>query len=599
MSVKTVKRKSLFLGGLLGPGILVFLFGYFIPLIMLFVISFYQGVPGSGIMKQTFTLENYVRFFDPYYSGVLLITFKIALFSTLLSLVLGYPIALLLSRSSAKRRNLLLAIVLTPLLTNVVARTLGLMIMLGRNGPINQFLGLFSIPSVEFIPGQLGIILGLTQVFMPYMILSISSVLSNIDLSLQDAARDLGCSAHMVFWKIIFPLSMPGVVAGSLFVFLLSFSSFVTPRLLGGGKVMVMTMVIYQQAMLLLNWPFGAAAATILLLVSIVLVTFYTKITGNVEARQVPAGNNFSNCAKRKDITWGDRFNDFCYEMVNRISKVLNKGVGLLSFLKVFKPLTKYLSKIGYFFILLFIIMPLPIVILISFSESNIITFPPIGFSFKWYIGLLRQTEYIRSFLLSLRIALLCVVISLSFGTLASLALVRYDFRGRELVKSLFLSPLMLPAVIVGISLLRFLVSIRWVATFRGILLAHLVFTTAYVVRTVSSSLIGFDNILEDAARDLGASAFYTFRRITLPLIKPGLIVAGIFAFIVSFDETTVSMFITGGRTITLPVRIFSQLEYGGLNPTVTTISSLLILTSVGVLFIISKVFGLEKFSIQ
>lgn len=118
------------------------------------------------------------------------------------------------------------------------------------------------------------------------------------------------------------------------------------------------------------------------------------------------------------------------------------------------------------------------------------------------------------------------------------------------------------------------------------------------MVRTVSASLIGFDNTLEDAARDLGANALYTFRYVTLPLIKPGLIVAGIFAFIVSFDETTVSMFITGGRTITLSVRIFSQLEYG-LDPTVTAISSLLILMAVGALFVIGKVFGLEKFSIQ
>lgn len=598
MSDKTVKRKSILLGGLLGPGLLILLLGYFIPLIMLFIISFYQGVPGSGIMNKTFTSENYLRFFDPYYAEVLFTTVKVASFATLLSLVLGYPIALLLSKSSEKVRNILLAIVLTPLLTNVVARTLGLMIMLGKHGPVNKFLGLFGVPTIEFIPGQLGIVVGLTQVFMPYMILSISSVLSNINFSLQEAARDLGCNAYSAFWKVIFPLSMPGVVAGSLFVFLLSFSSYVTPRLLGGGKVMVMTMLIYQQAMQLLNWPFAAAVAIILLVVSIILVTFYSKATGKVEARQMPLANVNGTAAKQNNDDFWDRFNDFRYELANKASNVLSKGLGWLSFLKNLAPLNKYLAKIGYLLILLFIIMPLPVVILSSFSESSMITFPPMGFSFKWYTGLLERVEYIRSFLLSLRIAFLCVVISLSFGTLASLALVRYDFRGKELVKSLFLSPLMLPAVIVGISILRFLVSIGWVATFKGILLAHLVLTTAYVVRTISSSLIGFDNTLEEAARDLGASAFYTFRHITLPLIKPGLIVAGIFAFIVSFDETTVSMFITGGRTITLSVRIFSQLEYG-LDPTVTAISSLLILMAVGALFIIGKVFGLEKFSIQ
>ena len=156
----------------------------------------------------------------------------------------------------------------------------------------------------------------------------------------------------------------------------------------------------------------------------------------------------------------------------------------------------------------------------------------------------------------------------------------------------------MLPAVIVGIALLRFLVEVRQTATFQGLFLAHLVLTSAYVIRTISSSLVGFDNTLNDAARDLGASAFHAFRTITLPLIKPGLIVAAIFAFITSFDETTVSIFITGGRTITLPVRIFSQLEYG-LDPTVTAISSLLIVMALITIMIIGKVFGLEKFSIQ
>ena len=598
MSGKTTRKNSVLLGGLLGPGLLILLFGYFIPLILLFIISFYQGIPGSGIMKQTFTLENYARFFDPYYAEVLYTTIKVASLSTLLSLALGYPIALLLARSSSKVRNILLAIVLTPLLTNVVARTLGLMIMLGRHGPINQLLGLFGVTKIDFIPGELGIVIGLTQVFMPYMILSISSVLSNINFSLQEAARDLGCNAFTAFWKIIFPLSMPGVVAGSLFVFLLSFSSFVTPRLLGGGKVMVMTMLIYQQAMQLLNWPFAAAVAIILLLVSIVLVTLYSKFTGNVEARQVITSSSSRAIDKQDGYGFWDRFSDWRYELVNSLSRLLSKGFGWLSFLKKLAPLTQYLARVGYLLILLFIIMPLPVVILSSFSQSSMITFPPMGYSVKWYSGLLERMEYIESFLLSLRIALLCVVISLTCGTLASLALVRYNFRGKEIMKSLFLSPLMLPAVIVGISILRFLVSIGWVATFKGILLAHLVLTTAYVVRTISASLVGFDITLEEAARDLGANAFYTFRHVTLPIIKPGLIVAGIFAFIVSFDETTVSMFITGGRTITLSVRIFSQLEYG-LDPTVTAISSLLILMAVGALFVIGKVFGLEKFSIQ
>lgn len=583
------------------PGLLILAVGFFIPMLMLFSISFFKGIPGSGLIDRTLTIDNYTRFADPYYFKVLFVTFRIALGTTLLSLVLGYPLALLINRTRGFAKTILLVTILTPLLTNVVARTLGLMIVLGRHGPINQVLDFLSIPKFAFIPSELGIIIGLTQVFMPYMIMSINSVLSNIDFSLQEAARDLGSSAAGAFWKVIFPLSVPGIIAGSLFVFLLSFSSYVTPRLLGGGQIMVMTMLIYQQATALLNWPFAAAASLILLVFTIIIVTSYTKIASSGDLRQDDAKQSSGNTQTFwRKIKAG--FREFTYSINAFISRLLMKiSVTRISFNaigKFFGFISPVTSKLFLILIIIFIILPLPLVILSSFSESSMISFPPSSYSTKWYTGLLDRPEYIRSFLLSVRLASISMVVSLIFGTLASLGLSRYKFPGREFIRSIFLSPLMLPAVIVGIALLRFLVEVRQTATFQGLLLAHLVLTTAYVVRTVSSSLVGFDNSLHEAARDLGASAFHAFRTITLPLIKPGLIVAGIFAFITSFDETTVSIFITGGRTITLPVRIFSQLEYG-LDPTVTAISSLLIVMALIAISIIGKVFGLEKFSIR
>jgi ABC-type spermidine/putrescine transport system permease subunit II len=583
------------------PGLLIIAFGFLIPMIMLFAISFFKGIPGSGLIDRTFTLENYTRFADPYYFKVLFVTFRIALGTTLLSLILGYPLALLINRTRGFAKTILLVTILTPLLTNVVARTLGLMIVLGRHGPINQLLDLLSIPKFTFIPSELGIIIGLTQVFMPYMIMSINSVLSNIDFSLQEAARDLGSSATGAFWKVIFPLSVPGIIAGSLFVFLLSFSSYVTPRLLGGGQIMVMTMLIYQQATALLNWPFAAAASLILLVFTIILVTSYTKIASSGDLRQDDAKQS----TDKSKTTWkkiNSDLREFLYSINALVSRSLMKITILKNAMtssgKFFSVISPVISKIVIILIIIFRVLPLPLVILSSFSESSMISFPPKSYSTRWYTGLLDRPEYIRSFLLSVRLASISMIVSLIFGTLASLGLARYKFPGREFIRSIFLSPLMLPAVIVGIALLRFLVEIRQTATFQGLLLAHLVLTTAYVVRTISSSLVGFDNSLQEAARDLGASAFHAFRTITLPLIKPGLIVAAIFSFITSFDETTVSIFITGGRTITLPVRIFSQLEYG-LDPTVTAISSLLIVMALIAITIIGKVFGLEKFSIQ
>jgi putative spermidine/putrescine transport system permease protein len=199
--------------------------------------------------------------------------------------------------------------------------------------------------------------------------------------------------------------------------------------------------------------------------------------------------------------------------------------------------------------------------------------------------------------LLSLRISGFCVLASLIIGTCTALGVSRNRFRFPAMIKTLFLSPLMVPAVIIGIAIMRFVNTAGWRNPFWTIFAAHLLITVTYVTRTVLATLVGYDMTIEYAARDLGAGPFYTFRKITFPLIKPSLIVSGIFAFIVSLDETTITVFLTGGRTTTLPVRIFSVLEYG-LDITVTVVSSILIVVALTVLVVINKLIGLDKFKI-
>ncbi|MDR1565888.1 MAG: ABC transporter permease subunit, partial [Treponema sp.] len=459
-----------------------------------------------------------------------------------------------------------------------------------------QMIALMGFPKVTFIPGYPGIVLGLTQVFIPYMILSIKGVLENINFNLEDAAKDLGCGKIQSFLKVVFPLSTPGMVAGSIFVFLLSFSSFVTPRLLGGGKIMVVTILIFQQAMTILNWPFASAIDALLLCFSLTLVILFNRITGRVEKMGDRSGIyreiNYETPFRRGMRKLKNKWYDFRCSFIRYRERPLTGDIRKTSF-----QLPRFLLLALQILVLIFIILPLPVVILSSFSESSRITFPPKAFSLKWYEGLFIRTEYLRSFLLSLRLALISVAISLILGTVVALALSRYRFRWSEVLKTIFLSPLMLPGVIVGLALLRAFAAIGWVATFQGLVVAHILMSSAYVVRMVLSSLVGFDTSIEEAARDLGASPFYTFLKITLPIIKPGIIVAALFAFIVSLDETSLSVFLAGGSTITLPVRIFSMLEHG-VEPTVTAVSSLLIALSLGALFLINKFIGLEKFKL-
>ena len=587
----------------LSPAMIVIAIGFFVPLIMLFAISCYKSMSGGGLIDtSTFTLDNFKRMFDPYYLEVLWRTFRIAIYATVLSLAMGYPLAVAMSRGSNKVKNILFALILTPLLTNVTARTLGLMIIFANNGPINTIIEALGFAKFKFVGSELGIVLGLTQVFMPYMVLSIKSVLENVNHNLQEAARDLGCSKFASFCKIILPLSMPGVVAGSIFVFMLSFSSYVTPQLMGGGTQMTMTMLIYQQAITLLDWPFAAAAAIILLVFSLILLTLYNKMTSRIEKmndrsgafREINFSAGFHGFVKRMKDGLYDAYASIWRQLRPKKEKKITVYSLKANRVKTF--FSTVLGKLILFFVAMFIILPLPIVLISAFSaDKMLISFPPSGLSLRWFQSLFEKTEYIKAFFLSLRIAVISTGISLVLGTFSALGLSRFKFKNVDFVKTIFLSPLSLPAVIVGIAILRFCIQFGIVGTDMSIMLAHIVICTTYVIRTVLSSLVGFDMSLEEAARDLGASPWYTFRKVTFPIIKPGIIVSGLFSFIVSMDETTITRFIARARNMTLPVRIFAQLEYG-LDLTITAISALLIVFALLILFLIDKTIGLNKF---
>ena len=243
------------------------------PLITLFVISFRVYEPGRGI-QDAWTVSHYLAFVtDAYHLDILLRTLRLGVEVTIWSLVLGFPMAYGLSRLRGTARALLYFVVLLPLLTSAVVRTFGWMIVLSNNGFINRTLmdlGLIDGP-IRFMYGMSGIVVALTQVLLPFMVLSLDAALLNIDPRVYEAARNLGASRLRVFLQITLPLSVPGILSGSVLVFTLAVSAFVTPSLIGGPRVPVMATLIYQQGMSLLNWPFGGAIAFVMLATVVVL----------------------------------------------------------------------------------------------------------------------------------------------------------------------------------------------------------------------------------------------------------------------------------------------------------------------------------------
>jgi len=229
-----------------------------------------------------------------------------------------------------------------------------------------------------------------------------------------------------------------------------------------------------------------------------------------------------------------------------------------------------------------YLMLPVVVVALASFSRTSYLTVPPKGLTLRWFGAVLGDPEYVHAIIFSVGLAVVATVGSLAVGVAASYALLRRRVPGGAVVSALLNAPLIFPGVVVGVALLQFYALVRMNGTLIGLALAHMVITVPYVVRAVMASLQGIDPELESAARVLGASGPVAFFTVTLPLIRPGIAAGALFSFIVSFDNVPVSIFLLGAGQMTLPVKIFTAIEYG-VDPSIAAISTMLIaLTGLG-----------------
>ena len=226
-----------------------------------------------------------------------------------------------------------------------------------------------------------------------------------------------------------------------------------------------------------------------------------------------------------------------------------------------------------------FLLLPVVVVALASFSRTSYLTVPPHGVTLRWFGAVLADPEYVHAIVWSVGLAVVATIGSLTAGVAASYALIRRRVRGGALVSALLNAPLIFPGVVVGVALLQFYALVRMNGTFASLSLAHMVITLPYVVRAVMASLQGIDPEIESAARVLGASGPVAFFTVTLPLIRPGVAAGALFSFIVSFDNVPVSIFLLGAGQMTLPVKIFTAIEYG-VDPSIAAISTMLIVVT-------------------
>jgi putative spermidine/putrescine transport system permease protein len=229
--------------------------------------------------------------------------------------------------------------------------------------------------------------------------------------------------------------------------------------------------------------------------------------------------------------------------------------------------------------VLIIMIAPIVVVVVLSFSSASYLSFPPPAFGVRWYRQYLDSRDWLAATSLSLEVAVAVVVISTILGTLAALGLAKLPVAARMLATGLILAPLIVPVIVAAIGLYYAFARLGLVGTPLGLVLAQACLAVPFVVTSVGASLARFDRRLEMAALGLGATPFGTFRQVTLPMILPGVLVGALFAFITSFDELIVALFLSGANAVTLPRRMWEDLRYA-LDPTIAAVSTLTIVVT-------------------
>ena len=247
-----------------------------IPLIIIVFFSFTQET-ASG---HSFTLENFKRVLNSQYISVFKRSLILAFESTVLCLILGYPVAYFISKMKSNKRNILIMLFIVPMWMNFLLRTYAWLPILGKNGVINNFLSAIGLNTINILYTDAAVLLGMVYNFLPFMILPIYTVLIKMDNSLIDAAADLGANKRQIFTKVIFPLSMPGVITGITMVFMPAVSTFVISRLLGGGQYMLLGNLIETQFTTMGDWNFGSALAIFMMIIILISMAIMNKFEG-------------------------------------------------------------------------------------------------------------------------------------------------------------------------------------------------------------------------------------------------------------------------------------------------------------------------------
>ena len=524
------------------------------PVTILLLLAF--ALPLLAIVPEAFggdAAGRFMRIFgSPVYLTVIWTTVRISLEATAITLVVSFPLAWILSRATGVKALLLGLLVLVPFLTSVLVRTFAWLAILGQRGLINATLlslGLISEP-LPLLFGELAVVLALVQCSIPMMVFALVTVLRRIDGRIALAAHTLGANPLRIWSGILLPLAIRGIQSGVTIIFLFTMASFIAPAFLGSQRQQMLAQVVQSEIDIGADWALAAALGITLAVVATIVVTALSSVARYLSRWQRPG---------LLPLTLPQQH-------VEQVDKsLLRRPVKLppsrLHFPAIWRFGARLVEPAYLGVISVFILLPLVVLIPVSFSAADVLIFPPPGYSLRWFEKILGSPEWVAAALTSLRIGAATCVVTLLMAILTVLGFGRH-FRFQGAAEALLLSPLTVPSVVFSLGAYLAFARVGLVDTETGIIIAHtvLIFPIVYLVASATYSSI--DPWLSLAAASLGANPWRIFRTVVFPLLLPGLTVGALLAMLLSFDESVASIFLSNLSVKTLPRMLWEGIRF-------------------------------------
>ncbi|WP_416903790.1 ABC transporter permease subunit [Micromonospora echinospora] len=512
-----------------------------------------------SVTEPTFGLENFTRLLGHAgYRDSIVRTILISAVATFLALLFGYPIAYQMVHGGKWLRTFLTVAIMAPYLTSILLRSFSWLVILGRQGPVNKLVEQFGLEPISMVFTPIAVVVSLSHYLLPLMILPLAATMRSLGDSRTRAATSLGAGPAQAFVRVYLPLTKPGIQAGAVLCFVYGIGAFVIPALLGGSEGSMLGSLIHSAIKQSGDYGLASAAALVLGVLVLAIVAVFQRLTG-MSTTELAGRSGTAAIRSGKTRRGG-----------GRVLKLAGRAAGGLDRLGVTR--SHRLPKILAAVLGALVLAPQFIVVPISFASTKALVFPPVGYSTQWYTEFF-TASWLDPLAVSVRIAFFVTVIAGVLGTLAAMGVVRGTVRRWGTATStLMMLPLLFPTVVAAAGFYVEFERIGLVDTELGIVLAHVTLALPFVFSVVSAGLRSLNPVYERAASSLGASRTVQLRRIVLPLIAPSIATAALFAFLTSFDESTVAIFLSGVHVKTLPKRIFEALSLET-NPTVAVIS--------------------------